>query len=98
MIYQAEKQLKELGDKVPTDLKSNVEARVGDLKDAAQTEDLDKMKRAQENLQQELMQIGQAIYGNKGAGTGPAQPGPESGGKSGADDAEVIDADFTDSL
>lgn len=97
MIYQAEKQLKELGDKVSADMKNNVEARIGDLKDAAQTEDVGKMKQAQENLQQQLMQIGQAIYGSGGAGTGPSQPGPESGGKSGADDAEVIDADFTES-
>jgi hypothetical protein len=88
---------------VPADLKSRVESKVADLKEAAQAENVDKMKRAQEALQQEVMQIGQAIYGSGGAGAGPAQPGPAAGGSStqtgkpGGDDAEVIDADFSDS-
>jgi chaperone protein DnaK len=102
MIYQAEKQLKELGDKVPADLKGRVESKVADLKEAATTEDVNRMKQAQESLQQELMQIGQAIYGSggAGAGAGPAQGAGESSpgaGKPGGDDAEVIDADFSDS-
>lgn len=104
MIYQAEKQLKELSDKVPADLKSRVEAKVADLREAASSEDVSKMKQAQEALQQEIMQIGQAIYGSGGAGADPSQPasGPAGGtspgaGKSGGDDAEVIDADFSDS-
>ncbi|KAG0578804.1 hypothetical protein KC19_4G050600 [Ceratodon purpureus] len=104
MIYQAEKQLKELSDKVPADLKSRVESKMSDLKEAAQTENVDKMKRAQEALQQELMQIGQAIYGSGGAEADPAQTRPGAGasstgtGKPGGDDGEVIDADFSDSL
>ncbi len=100
MIYQAEKQLKELSDKVPADLKSRVEAKVADLREAANTEDVNKMKQAQEALQQEIMKIGQAIYGSGGAGADPAQGAGGSSpgtGKSGGDDAEVIDADFSDS-
>lgn len=103
MIYQAEKQLKELSDKVPADLKSRVEAKVTDLKEAANREDVNKMKQAQEALQQEIMQIGQAIYGSGGAGADPAQAGAGVGasspgtGKSAGDDPVVIDADFSDS-
>lgn len=97
MIYQAEKQLKELSDKVPADLKSRVETKVVDLKEAAKTEDVEKMKRAQEALQQEVMQIGQAIYGSGAAHAGPAQPGSGAASSPPGDDAEVIDADFTDS-
>lgn len=103
MIYQAEKQLKELSDKVPADLKSRVEAKVADLREAASTEDVNRMKQAQEALQQEIMQIGQAIYGSGGAGADPSQPASGAGGtspgagKSGGDDADVIDADFSDS-
>lgn len=102
MIYQAEKQLKDLSEKVPANLKSRVESKVAGLKEAAQTENVDQMKRAQEALQQEVMQIGQAIYGSGGTGTDPAQPGPGTSGSSTGtgkpgDDAEVIDADFSDS-
>lgn len=102
MIYQAEKQLKELSDKVPADLKSRVEAKVENLKSAAKGEDVNTIKQAQEGLQQELMQIGQAIYGSGGQGSGSAQPGAGAGPSSGAsnaggDDPEVLDADFTDS-
>lgn len=100
MIYQAEKQLKELSDKVPADLKSRVEAKVATLREAANAEDVNKMKQAQEALQQEIMQIGQAIYGSGGDGAESAQAGSGASPgarKSAGDDAEVIDADFSDS-
>eukprot|EP00245_Coleochaete_scutata_P010802 TRINITY_DN38_c0_g1_i1.p1 TRINITY_DN38_c0_g1~~TRINITY_DN38_c0_g1_i1.p1 ORF type:complete len:710 (-),score=221.22 TRINITY_DN38_c0_g1_i1:292-2421(-) len=94
MIYQAEKQLKELGDKVSTELKEKVEAKLKDLKDAVAGGNTAAMKDAQSALQQELMQLGQAIYSQPGA-AGPDASGGSSAGPS--KDGDVIDADFTDS-
>eukprot|EP00245_Coleochaete_scutata_P010803 TRINITY_DN38_c0_g1_i2.p1 TRINITY_DN38_c0_g1~~TRINITY_DN38_c0_g1_i2.p1 ORF type:complete len:711 (-),score=209.17 TRINITY_DN38_c0_g1_i2:424-2556(-) len=97
MIYQSEKQLKELGDKVPADVKEKVEAKLKDLKDAVAGGNTEAMKDAQNALQQEIMQLGQSIYSQPGAA---GAPGPEaSGGPSPgpSKDGDVIDADFTDS-
>ncbi len=98
-MYQAERQLKELGDKVPGDLKSSIESKIADLWSAAQADDVGKMKRTQETLQQELIKIGQSIYGSGGSGasTGAAAGSRSSSRGGGSDEPDVIDADFTDS-
>jgi len=104
-VYQTEKQIQELGDKVPADVKTKVEEKVKALKDAIASDNTQSMKAAMEDLQKEVMAMGQAMYsqpegGAPGAGAGAgAAPGDESAGegkKSGGDD-DVIDADFTES-
>ena len=100
VVYQTEKQLKELGDKVPGPVKEKVEAKLGELKDAISGGSTQAIKDAMAALNQEVMQLGQSLYNQPGAaaGTGPAAPesGPaDSSGK--GPDGDVIDADFTDS-
>merc|ERR1719230_1505865 len=105
--YQTEKQLTELGDKVPQDIKAKVEAKLKDLKDAIASDSTEAMKTAQEALQQEVMAMGQSVYsqGQEGAeGAAPGAGGPPPLGAEGAgdassanDDSDVIDADFSDS-
>ncbi|RYR63592.1 hypothetical protein Ahy_A04g021384 isoform A [Arachis hypogaea] len=100
VVYQTEKQLKELGDKVPGPVKEKVEAKLGELKDAISGGSTQAIKDAMAALNQEVMQLGQSLYNQPGAaGAGPAAPesgGPtESSGK--GTDGDVIDADFTDS-
>eukprot|EP00850_Spirogloea_muscicola_P022127 SM000278S10014 [mRNA] locus=s278:128631:133279:- [translate_table: standard] len=99
MVYQTEKQLKELGDKVPVEVKNKVEDKLSALRDAVAGGQTQAMKDAMSTLQQEVMQLGQAIYGQGGAGAGPTPPSdgeePPKGPAPGGDD--VIDADFTDS-
>lgn len=99
IIYQTEKQLTELGDKVPAEVKSNVEAKVADLKTAVASDDPEAIRTKLEILQKEVIQMGQAIYQQPGAG-GAAPGGPEGPGAPGAgpkkDDDGVIDAEFTD--
>ena len=73
MCYQTEKQLTELGDKIPDDVKEKVNAKVADLKAAIEADDLEGMKEKQEALQQEVMAMGQAMY--QGADAGAAAPG-----------------------
>ena len=101
VIYQTEKQLKELGDKVPAEVKAKVEAKLGELKEVANSESTQAIKDAMAALNQEVMQLGQSLYNQPGAGAGAgptAESGPASGpGSSAGDAGDVIDADFTDS-
>ncbi|KAJ6427754.1 hypothetical protein OIU84_023203 [Salix udensis] len=101
VIYQTEKQLKELGEKVPAPVKEKVEAKLQELKDAVAGGSTQVMKDAMAALNQEVMQLGQSLYNQPGAapGAGPA-PGGEAGpsdSSSKGPDGDVIDADFTDS-
>lgn len=100
VVYQTEKQLKELGDKVPAEVKDKVEAKLKELKDAIASGSTQSMKDTMAALNQEVMQLGQSLYNQPGAAGGPTAGGEagsgSTGGKtSGGDD--VIDADFTDS-
>ena len=54
LVYQTEKQLKELGDKVPADVKTKVEAKVNELKEVAAKDDVEGTKKAIDELQKEV--------------------------------------------
>ena len=54
MVYQTEKQIKDLGDKVPADVKSKVEAKVAELKETAAKDDTEATRRVIEELQKEV--------------------------------------------
>ena len=62
LAYQAEKQLKDFGDKVPANDKERVEGMVKDLREAVQQDNYDRMKSLTEELQQAIMQIGSSMY------------------------------------
>jgi len=101
LTYQAEKQINELGDKVPAADKTKVEGLVKDLRDAIAKEDFDQIKTLTGELQQSLYTISSNLYQQAGGDAGSPPPGgPDMGGptppSSGADD-DVIDADFTES-
>jgi molecular chaperone DnaK len=94
LVYQAEKQLGELGDKVSAEAKAKVEEKRTKLNEALQKEDFDTLKPLFDELQQELYALGASVYQQAGAdGTSEAATGASSSG--GADD--VIDAEFTES-
>ena len=96
LVYQTEKQLGELGDKVDATAKAKVEEKSKALKEATSKEDYEAMKKLLEELQQELYAIGSSVY--QQPGNQPPAPGTpdsnESNDKGGDDD--VIDADFTE--
>ncbi|MDP9310684.1 MAG: molecular chaperone DnaK [Chloroflexota bacterium] len=73
VAFQAEKTLQDLGDQVPSDSKSRVEGLVSSLRDAITREDEAAMRSGMQELQQALMQIGQAAYAQ--GGDGASQPG-----------------------
>jgi len=96
LVYQAEKQLEELGDKVPPSEKNKAQGLIKDLKEAIAQDDDGKIKTILPELQQALYAIGSSMY-QQGAPSNPPggnnDNGP-SGGAGGGDD--VIDAEFSD--
>src|SRR5205807_2784058 len=94
LAYQSEKQLKELGDKVPADKKKPVEDAIAAVREAINKNDTDAIKRAYDDLQSKFQDISAELYKQASAqaqpppgpqpGAGP-QPGPEAGGRPGAE-------------
>jgi molecular chaperone DnaK len=97
LVYQAEKQLTELGDKVPAADKTKAETLIKDLKEAIASDNDEKIATLLPELQQVLYTIGSQMYQGAGGPTDAAQgdggAGP-TGGASGGD--EVIDAEFSE--
>merc|ERR1719254_220440 len=83
LVYQTEKQLQELGDKVPADLKSSIDPKLAALKEKVgdAEPDVELLKKMSKDLQDELMKIGQAAYANTGGAPGAdgAAPPPPGG-------------------
>ncbi len=102
LVNQTEKQLNELGDKVPADDKAKIEGFIGELKDAISTEDYDKIKSTMTELQQAFYSISESLYqGAAGTGEGGSDAGTPPGGTGSSDassgDDDVIDAEFSES-
>ncbi|OQY04675.1 MAG: molecular chaperone DnaK [Desulfobacteraceae bacterium 4572_123] len=99
LIYQTEKSIKDLGDKVDAETKSKVEAAIGPLKKAIEGDDSAEIKRLSEELTQASHKVAEAMYQQASQEAG-AQPGagPEGGAQPGAGAAapedDVVDADF----
>ena len=99
MVYQSEKTLKELGDKLGSDDKSRIEGEIGKVKEALKGTDTDRIKTATEALTQAFYDISAKIYQqNPGAQGGP-NPGADFGGgpgheNPGAGQDNVYDADY----
>ena len=81
--YAAEKALREFGDKVPADVKNDIEAKVAEVRSAAQGDDLEKIKTATDALGQAIQKIGASVY-EQGQATGSPEAEP-AGGPSGGD-------------
>ena len=86
LIYQAEKQVEELGEKVSPEAKTKVELVLTELKEAVASDDTQRIKERVEGLQTALMEMGAAIY------SGEEEPSTTS-----SRDGDVIDAEFVDS-
>jgi molecular chaperone DnaK len=99
MVFQTEKTLNEIGDKVSAAEKSEVEAKVNDLKEALKGTDIDLIKAKQEELQKAFYALSEKLYQAQAAQQGAAGAGPDMGNMGGGasaqnDDPNVVDADF----
>jgi len=89
LVYQTEKALRDLGDKVPSAERGEIESKINDLKSAAQSEDLGRIQQTSEAVQQAFHALSQQLYAQ-------GQPQPEaSGGPSTppSGDGDVIDGE-----
>lgn len=91
LAYQAERQLKELGDKVSTSKRSQIETLVRELREAIQRDDDSAIQSKERELQEALYAMSSELYQQPGAASSST-----SGTTSGGSD-DVIDADFTES-
>ncbi len=94
IIFTAEKAIKDAGDKVPTDVKSGVEAKITELKTAKEGSDMAAIKTATEALSQEMMKIGEAMQKagaapETGTTAEPQNPEMKEGDQGPVQDAET---------
>ena len=94
LVFQTEKTLAELGDKVDASKKAEVESKLAELKEALKGTDIEAIKAKQEAVQKAFYAISEELYKNAQAAQG-AQPGADAGAANGGKpDDGVVDADF----
>ena len=101
MVFQTERTLNELGDKVSASEKSEVESKLNDLKEALKGNDIELIKSKQEEVQKAFYSLSEKLYQSQQA-QGGAQAGPDMGNMGGnmggnasqGSDPNVVDADF----
>jgi molecular chaperone DnaK len=100
LVYQTEKTLKDLADKVPAELKGEIDNKVSALKSALENKDVEDIKAKTEELQTYAQKIGEMLYSQQAQQAQPEAEGFQSA-EAGADnasnfaeDADVVDAEF----
>jgi molecular chaperone DnaK len=104
MVYQCEKQLNELGDKAPKELKETIDGILSESKKVLENQDssLAELKDAKDSLQKTFEQLGQEAMKHAGS-TGAAGTSTESENKASSDseksdtkskEEDIVDADF----
>ena len=98
MVYQSEKTLSEMGDKIPAEDKNKVQAGIDKLKEALKGTDTAAIKAATDALTQDFYAVSEKLYqqANPQGAQGGAQAGPDMGGQQagGAQDGQYYDADY----
>lgn len=101
MVYSVEKNIKEFGDKVDAAEKARIEEAIAKTKKALEGDDIDAIKKAQDELMNVSHKLAEAMYaktaggqGGPQSGGGAGQAGPEQA--AGKKDEDVVDADFED--
>ncbi len=95
LVFQTEKTLGELGDKVTAEEKASVEGKINELKEAIKNNNIDEIKAKQDELQKAFYPIAEKMYKDSAAAQGAAQGEPAQGQtQQGPNDDGVVDADF----
>jgi len=96
MIHQAEKVIKDNADRIPEDVKTEVNTKLEALKSAAKGSDTNALKRSMDDFNEALQKIGQHIYQGAGAGGGTSSSAEADGHDDGEKKKEedVVDADY----
>ncbi|HEY8501035.1 MAG TPA: molecular chaperone DnaK [Clostridia bacterium] len=96
LIYQTEKTLKELGDKIDPADKASIEAELNNLKEVVKSDNADSIKAASEKLSQAFYSVSQKIYQQNPGNAGGFNPGAGEGAgpETNAGQDDVYDADY----
>jgi molecular chaperone DnaK len=99
--YTAEKTLRDFGDKIPADLKSQLDQKAKQLRETMKSDNIETIRQATDELNQLVQKVGGSMYQQPGAEAPGAEPGPEagpgpSGGSTGgpAGGEDVVDGEF----
>ena len=94
LVYQTEKALRELGDKVPAAERSSIEAQINDLKQVAQGDDVANIKKHTETLQNSFHALSQQLYAQEQPqGQGQPEGGGQQSAPHGSASGDVIDGE-----
>ena len=93
MVYQSEKTLSEVGDKLPESEKAPIQAGIDKLKETLKGEDTDAIKAATEELTQLFYKMSEKLYQQQAPQGDPAQAG-QQGGAQGGQGGQYYDADY----
>lgn len=98
LAYQTEKTLNELGEKVPTAERQNIEGKINQLREAIKEEDTASIKRLSEDLQNAFHALSQQLYAQgQAAPSGSTSPGSNGNGYNGSpgeDEGEILEGEF----
>jgi len=89
--YRAEKSIAELGDKITSEQKGELDSKISDVRSALATDNVARIKSAREALEQAFFKISESIYRQQGAGA-TADSGPA--GQGGSQDDNTVEGDF----
>ncbi len=97
LVHATEKQLEEHGDKIDASLKSDVEAKIAELKTALEGDDAEAINAKAQELSEMAMKMGQSIYEKEQSSASAEAPteGTAEGSESGSEE-EVVDAEFSE--
>jgi len=88
-VYAAEKALREFGDKVPNDIRSEIETKTAEVRKVAEGEDVEAIRAATDALGQAIQKIGASVYQQ-----GQAAGAGEAGSSSGSAGPDVVDGEI----
>ncbi len=92
LIYQAEKLLRDQGEKIPADVKGEVEGKIAACRSAVESQDLNRIRSTVEELSEALQKLGASMYEQPGS----PPPGGEEGGPPPDDDGDVVEGEFSE--
>ncbi|NLG49218.1 MAG: Hsp70 family protein, partial [Chloroflexi bacterium] len=91
LAYTAEKMLRDAGDKVPADVRSDIESKIQAVRDALQSGNVDQIRQRSNELSQAVQQAGASMYQQQPGGGPTPPPGGEEGGHEGE---ETVEGEF----
>ncbi|HKV84122.1 MAG TPA: molecular chaperone DnaK [Ktedonobacterales bacterium] len=92
-MYQSEKTLRDVGDKVSADVKSDVEAKLADVRAALATDDIERIRSSKDALQTAMLKVGEQLYAAAGAAGGA--PGEGDGAEGAAPETDnTVEGEF----